>query len=267
MELRSLLKDLSYFTKSNKFGGANIDALKTREIQNMKGKNIKTGITGGLASAAGGSGLEGMLEVSQMKKYLIKEEIEPLLERITKLEKINEIKDNKEIEKSIKLNEKNEIKENKEIEKSIKLNEKNEIKENKEIENKEIENKEIENKEIKKGNLFGNEITSIISGIYYGTTGLVTTPGCYIKLKNAKTFLLKLMMDIDKRISAIEKVNSNINSDIYKKTYKLDKLGKAGNFLRGGLGGVCRDNILKIKRIILDTIKEFNDRIDILEKK
>lgn len=231
--IRLLLKDLKYCTKKkSRFGNETIkDAIVDRNLQNIKGKNIKTGLTGELASAAGGSGLEGMVEISQMKKYLVKEEIAPLLERIKKLEQKNNIISDNKIEKNIKENEINDTNETNEINK-------------------------------KNNNSFGG----IVSGIYYGTTGLVTTPGCFIKLNNAKSFLLKIIKDIDNRISKIENVTSKINGDIYNKSYKTDSIGKASNFLGGGFGGVCRNNILKIKRILLDQIKEFDNRIKILEK-
>jgi hypothetical protein len=73
--------------KKMKFGEETLFQAVNSTVNNrVVGKTLTTGIAGGLANAAGGAGAEGMQEVYHLKKYLLKERIEPIEERIKNLE-------------------------------------------------------------------------------------------------------------------------------------------------------------------------------------
>ena len=81
--------------------------------------------------------------------------------------------------------------------------------------------------------------------------------------------MLKKLMDIDSELSMLEGGKEpKINNDIYKKDYKLDSISKVGSYLGdGGFGGVCRSNINKTKRQILEVLENIEKRIVSLEQK
>jgi hypothetical protein len=116
---------------------------------------------------------------------------------------------------------------------------------------------------------FGGAGWDISKGLYYGTVSLYTTPACFAKLESFKTFMLKRLMELDSELSLLEGgKEQKINHEIYNKDYKLDKLSVAGSFIGdGGFGGVCRSNINKAKRQILEVLKDISKRIVSLEQK
>ena len=185
------------------------DEMREKLRVRAKGKNAKTVAKGVAARTFGGSGGEGMQEISDLKKFLLEDYIKPFEERIKKLKS--------HIEK------------------------------------------------------FGTR-TRFGAGawdMYIGTVSLYTTPACFTRLEKLKTFMLTKLMDIDSELSMLEGGKQpKINNDIYKKDYKLDSISKVGSYLGdGGFGGVCRSNINKTKRQILEVLENIEKRIVSLEQK
>jgi len=189
------------------------DELKTKIKVRSEGKNFKTSMKGSAARTFGASGGEGMQEISDLKKYLMEQYINPFKARIKKLNKIVQ--------------------------------------------------------KFGKRTAFGGSGWDISKGLYYGAVSLYTTPACFAKLDSFKTFMLKRLMELDSELSMLEGgKEQKINHEIYNKDYKLDKLSVAGSFIGdGGFGGVCRSNINKAKRQILEVLKDISKRIVSLEQK